>query len=66
MIIFNKIAFVNGGIDIYINNVWYGIHSYWQSSPLFDLIYNHKKLNTVHEYGFIFFGVWIYIRIDKY
>ena len=61
----NRIVFVNGGIDICIKNVWYGIHSYWQSNPLFDWIHNHTKCNSVHKYGIIFLGLWIYIRIDE-
>jgi len=53
------------GLDIYINGAWYGLHYYWQSNPLFDLIYAHRKNNTIHEYGFIFFGLWLYFKIDK-
>ena len=64
MILLNKVAFTRYGIDLYVNGSWYGIHTYWQSIPLFDWIHNHKKCNSVHEYGFIFMGVWVYLRID--
>jgi hypothetical protein len=59
-----RIIFLDG-IDIYINEVWYGIHFYWQSIPLFGIINSHRKCNTLHEYGFIFFGLWIFIKIDR-
>jgi hypothetical protein len=58
------VEFVNG-IDIYINNKWYGIHFNWQCDPLFDIINCHRKCNTVHEYGIIIFGFWIYVKIDE-
>jgi len=54
----------NNGIDIYINNTWYGIHYYWQRIPLFDIINSHRKCNTVHSYGIIVFGLWLYLKID--
>ena len=63
MKMFNRIVFYQG-IDIYIKEKWYGIHFYWQEDPLFDIIHAHKKCNTVHEYGIIVFGLWVYIRID--
>jgi hypothetical protein len=53
------------GIDIWISGAWYGLHWYWQSIPLFDVICVHRKMNTVHEYGLIIFGLWVYIRIDQ-
>lgn len=55
-----NIAFSAGGIDFkFKNSSWYGIHFYWQSIPFFDLIYSHNR------YGFIVFGLWIYIKIEK-
>lgn len=52
------------GVDIRFHNAWYGIHWYWQSYPLFDIINNHRKCNTIHEYGFIIFGLLVYFKID--
>ena len=60
-----KIVFVDGGFDIYLHKAWYGVHFYWQSSPLFDIINSHTKMDTVHKYGFIFLGLWCYLRIDE-
>lgn len=53
------------GFDVYFYNRWGGLHYYWQSNPLFDLIYHHRKCNTIHEYGIIVFGLWLYLKIDK-
>ena len=58
-----RIVFVNG-VDVYVFGKWYGVHWYWQSDPLFDIINSHRKCNTVHEYGIIVFGLWLYIKID--
>ena len=64
MILFKRIALFWTGLDLYVFNTWYGFYVYWQSYPLFDLIYHHRKSNTVHEYGIIIFGLWLYIKID--
>jgi hypothetical protein len=64
MKITNSIYF-NKGFDINILRTWYGLHYYWQCSPLFDIINSHRKMNTLHEYGIIIFGLWLYIRIDQ-
>ena len=53
------------GIDISVRRVWYGLHWYWQSIPLFDIIYYHTKCNSVHKYGIVIFGLWIYFKIDE-
>jgi hypothetical protein len=53
------------GIDFYIINTWYGLHYFWQLYPFFDLIYRHRKCNTIHEYGVILFGLNLYFKIDK-
>lgn len=59
-------AFDGSGIDVKINNSpWYGIHFYWQSMPIFGTINHHTKLNSIHKYGIIIFGLWIYIKIDE-
>ena len=63
MILFNRIAFVDG-IDIHIFGRWIGLHYYWQSIPLFDIINSHRKSNTVHCYGIIIFGLWLYLKVD--
>jgi hypothetical protein len=52
------------GIDIYIKGTWYGVHYFWQSIPLFGIINHHRKCNTIHEYGIIFLGLWLYFKID--
>lgn len=65
MKILNRICFTFFGVDVYISNTWYGIHFYWQEYPLFDTICSHTKCNTVHKYGLIIFGLWIYFRIDE-
>jgi|WetSurMetagenome_2_1015567.scaffolds.fasta_scaffold958280_2 hypothetical protein len=62
--ILNRVCF-HKGIDIYIKDVWCGIHFNWQSIPFFDIINHHRKCNTIHEYGIIIFGLWIYIKIDE-
>jgi hypothetical protein len=64
MLLWNRIAIFNGGIDIYINGVWYGFHWNWQRFPLFDVIWRHRKCNSVHEYGVIICGLWLWIKID--
>jgi hypothetical protein len=55
---------LKSGFDINIKGVWYGFHWYWQSLPLFDIIDNHRKCNSIREYGVILFGLWLYIKID--
>lgn len=60
----NRIV-LHDGIDIAIRGAWYGFHWYWQSIPLFDIINTHTKCNSVHKYGIVLFGLWLYIRIDK-
>jgi len=62
--ILNRVCF-HKGIDICIKGVWYGVHYYWQSNPLFGIIDHHRKYNTIHEYGIIIFGLWVYIKIDE-
>lgn len=64
MMLWNRIAFVNG-IDIRFGETWYGLHYHWQSIPLFSFICGHRKCNTVHSYGVIIFGLWLYLRIDQ-
>jgi hypothetical protein len=64
MKITNSLCF-NKGFDINVFHTWYGLHYYWQSSPLFDIINSHRKMNTLHKYGIIIFGLWLYIRIDQ-
>lgn len=63
MLLWNRIAFCNG-IDINIKGTWYGLHYNWQRIPLFDIINKHRKCNSVHEYGIIIFGLWLWIKID--
>lgn len=55
----------NRGVDVYVNNKWYGFHYYWQSNPLFDIINSHRKCNTLHEWGVVVMGLWIYWRVDE-
>lgn len=57
--------YLNNGIDININHVWYGLHYFWQSDPLFGIINSHRKCNTVHEYGIIVFGLWLTYKKDE-
>lgn len=58
------IAIVDG-IDIWIRGTWYGFNYYWQSDPLFGYIHHIRKMRSVHEYGIIIFGLWLYFKIDK-
>jgi hypothetical protein len=50
---------------VYIKNTWYGFRWFWQSYPLFGIINMHRKCNTTHYYGIIFFGFNLYWYIDK-
>jgi len=52
------------GFDFNVKHVWYGLHWYWQEYPLFEIINRHRKSNSIHEYGFIVFGCWLYMKID--
>jgi hypothetical protein len=64
MMFFNRVAFSAGGVDFYIRGRWIGPHVYWQRDPLFGVIHHYTKCNTVRKYGFIVFGLWVYIKID--
>ena len=65
MILWNRLAIYRGGIDINISGGWYGLHYYWQRYPLFDVIYGQKKCGSIHEYGIIIFGLWLWAKVDK-
>lgn len=62
--VWNRFYWIEG-IDINIKDTWYGVHYFWQVCPLFGIINSHRKCNTVHEWGIIIFGLWLYIRIDE-
>jgi hypothetical protein len=64
MKLFGKIVICDG-LDVYMFNRWIGLHYYWQSIPLFGIINSHRKCNTLHQYGVVFFGLWLYLRIDE-
>ena len=71
MKIFKWLHISRYGFDIHLPigknywGTWYGLHWYWQSYPLFEIIHSHRKCNSLHQYGIIVFGLWVYWSIDQ-
>jgi len=65
MILFNRLALYQYGIDVYVFNAWRGIYFHWQRPLLdFGIINSHRKGNTLHEYGVVVFGLWLAFKLD--